>query len=94
MGNGTHGNPNKIINMTEEFKLFLKEFAELLERHGVDIEATESGWYEPHCDGITFGQCSQWNKDGETTRERCDYHFRSKQIDHDDITRALEQDDR
>ena len=55
--------------MTPEFKLFLTEFAALLEKHEIEIEATIDGEYGSYCDGIDIYQPSTYDKDGNTIRE-------------------------
>lgn len=50
---------------------FLREFAELLRKHDVNIEATErTKGYECYCDGIEFQIWGQYN-DGEKLRDAC-----------------------
>jgi len=58
--------------MTEQMQAFLEEFAILLEKHEVEIEASESDDGPlSHCDGIDFTQATKFDGD-EVTRERCE----------------------
>ncbi len=77
------------MNMTPEFKQFLIQFAELLKKHDVEIEATECGGYECYCDGMEFCQGAKYDEKGNMTRNSTTFKHGGKLLDYDDIERVL-----
>jgi hypothetical protein len=61
--------------MTEEMKLFLKELADLMQKHDVELEATEtSSGYSNHVDGIEVEQQGIY-ANGKTYREQSSFRL-------------------
>lgn len=61
------------ISMTEQMKVFLLAFAELLEAHDVDmIEAVDDGAeFYPSVDGVEFNMRRRYNAEGDEMRDSC-----------------------
>jgi len=58
--------------MTKEMKTFLAELADLLEKHDVELEATEgTGYYSTYVDGIDCTMNGRYD-DSEVLRKYCD----------------------